>query len=80
MKRVWADFNARSETGDVSLSTAGSRQSILDVGGVNADERVLLDDGEVEVEAVVVIVRSATGLEMLVARPDEETWHDVRSQ
>ncbi len=64
MKTVWADFNARTEEDDISLTTVGSKRSLQETGA-KVGEWVWLSDDEL---GVIAYIAKLDG--RLVARPD----------
>lgn len=84
MKRLYADFNASTPDGRIVLDTAGSRESMSALGeALRSGERVLLSDGEMEVEAVVEVQTMAAvpgyspERRGWTAVPDEATWREA---
>ena len=74
MKRIWADFNARTMSGLIVLNTRGSQESIKEVGGVADGETVLLTDNELTVPAVVMVGHDSG---FTFANPD---WNRMRRE
>jgi hypothetical protein len=52
MMTIYADFNALTEDRSICLTTVGSRADIQE-HGVRPGDRVMLSDGELQVEALV---------------------------
>ncbi len=75
MQRITVDFNTLdSEPVDlVKFPRTG-------VPSLHVGERVVLTDGELEVEATVVDYTDARGTARLMAEPDADTWHDLVPQ
>jgi len=87
MKRIYADFNSETEDGRISLHTAGSIESIGRIGGpLEAGERVVLYDGEMEVEAVLEerTVAEVPGYSVercvWMGQADDSTWREMSSE
>ena len=70
MKVVWADFNARTEEDNISLTTVGSKRSLSETGA-KVGERVWISDGELGVRAVIKQIEGR-----LYACPDWDSLHD----
>lgn len=75
MKRITVDFNTlNSEPIDlVKFPRTG-------VPALTVGERVILVDGDLEVEAIVVEHQNAQGVVRLMADPDIDTWRDLVPQ
>jgi hypothetical protein len=83
MKRIYADFNSDAEDGRISLHTAGSVESIVRLGApLVAGERVVLYDGEMQVEAVLeeMMVPELPGYSaerrVWMGKVDDSTWRE----
>lgn len=88
MRRIYADFNSEAEDGRIPLHTVGSIESLGRIGApaLKAGERVVLYDGEMEVEAVLEEMRVAElpgySAERCVwmGKLDERTWREMGSE
>lgn len=84
MRRLFADFNTETDDGRIALTPSGSQASIARLTHpLSPGERVLLSDGDMEVEAVVEsrvipgIVGYAPERQVWLAVPDERTWREA---
>jgi len=83
MRHINVDFNEQTSDKRIALTTIGSLNSIASFKeSLHVGERVLLSDGEIEVEAVLerrVIPESylRPSSEVWQAVPDDKTWRDV---
>lgn len=75
MQHLTVDFNTlNSEPVDlVKFPRTGVPQ-------LHAGERIILSDGELEVDAIVVAYTDARGNVCLMAAPDADTWRDLAPQ
>jgi hypothetical protein len=84
MRVIWADFNHETEEGKYPLTTIGSLESLKPFeGALRAGERVLLSDGDVEVEAVLERCPAPAGADrkdVWLAVPNRGTWRDARPE
>jgi hypothetical protein len=72
MKRIAVDFNTLNSAPEdlVKFPQDG-------IPPVVEGERVILTDGELEVEATVVWYTTPWGAHRLMATPDADTWRDL---
>ena len=71
MKTILVDFNTGTDEDHVSLATRAPRESMRDQN-CNVGDRVIIDDGEVRAEAVIV-----THNQKVQARVDWSTAADL---
>lgn len=72
MKRISVDFNTLNSA-PVDLVKFPQDGTLSLVEG----ERIILTDGELEVEATVVSFTTPWGAHRLMAAPDADTWRDL---
>ena len=75
MQRITVDFNTLNSDPVDLVKFPRTGFPTLQVG-----ERVVLTDGELEVEATVVEFTDARGTVRLMAAPDADTWRDLVPQ
>ena len=87
MRRIYADFNTETAEGRIALTTSGSRATLEALARpLSQGERVVLFDGEMEVEAVVestafpAIPGYSPERHVWLAVPDDSTWRAVRGE
>ena len=75
MKRIFVDFNTLNSAPEDLVKFPQDGTPPLVEG-----ERIILTDGELEVEAIVVPYTTWWGERHLLAQPDPDTWRDLVAQ